>query len=201
MSADAVAAPRPKFGRAVLGGAALGFAFGWLYPATHVAIEPAQLLAGLVAYPPDNPFGLYETRVWTALHQLLALPLLAGVGERALNEIVSGGVGALAFAALAAVARALGAPPAWAAIAPFLLWAHNPVGWGWGYPILLVGHPHTYGMAALAWVVLACGVLGSGRLALGAALLGFAPALHPSLGASMAALAALAALPGWRALR
>jgi hypothetical protein len=195
------AANRPGLGRALVAGAALGFAFGVLYPTTHVAIEPAQLLAGLVEYPPDNAFGIYETRVWTALHQLLAVPLALGVGERTLSIAVSGGVGALSFASLSAFAFALGAPVGWAAVTPFLLWAMNPVGWGFGYPILLVGHPHTYGMVGLAWALLACGVIGAGRFQTGAALLGFAPALHASVGASVAMLVGFATLLGGRAMR
>lgn len=195
------AANRPGLGRALLAGASLGFVFGVLYPTTHVAIEPAQLLAGLVAYPPDNAFGIYETRVWTALHQVLAVPLALGVGERTLSIAVSGGVGALSFASLTSVAFALGAPVGWAAVAPFLLWAMNPVGWGFGYPILLVGYPHTYGMVGLAWAVLACGVMGAGRWASGAALLGFAPALHVSVGACVALIVGLAVPCGGRAMR
>lgn len=195
------ASHRPGLGRALLAGAALGCIFGVLYPTTQVAIEPAQLLAGLVTYPPDNAFWIYETRVWTALHQLLAVPLALGVGERALSIAVSGSVGALSFASLSAFAFALGAPVGWAAVAPFLLWAMNPVGWGFGYPILLVGHPHTYGMVGLAWALLACSVIGAGRYAIGAALLGFAPALHVSLGACVAMIAGLATLLGWISLR
>lgn len=195
------AANRPGLGRALLAGAALGCVFGVLYPTTHVAIEPAQLLAGLVEYPPGNAFWIYETRVWTVLHQLLAVPLALGVGERALAIAVSGGVGALSFASLSALAFALGAPVGWAAVTPFLLWAMNPVGWGFGYPILLVGHPHTYGTVGLAFALLACGVLGAGRWTLGAALLGFAPALHASVGACVAGIAGIAGLLGWRSLR
>ena len=28
----------------------------WLYPTWHVAVETAQVVAGIVTYPPDNPF-------------------------------------------------------------------------------------------------------------------------------------------------
>ncbi len=195
------AGPRRPFAAPVLASAALGAVFGFLYPATHVAIEPAQILAGLVSYPSDNAFWLYQTHVWTVLHQLFALLLAIGIDERTLTQAVSMGTGALNFAALAAFARALGAPPGWSAAAPFLLWALNPLGWGQGYPILLIGHPHTYGMVGLAWVVLACSALGAGRFALGGALLGFAPALHPSVGASMAALTGICVLLDWNRLR
>lgn len=188
------------FALPVLGSAALGFAFGVLYPATQVAIEPAQVLAGLVAYPPGNAFWLYETRVWTVLHQILAPLLAVGIQERQLSQLLSGCAGALNFAALAAFGRALGAAPAAAAVAPFLFWALDPVSWGWGYPILVIGHPHTYGTFGLAWAVLACSMLGAGRFAAGAALLGFAPALHPTVGAFTMATTGIAGLLGRHSL-
>jgi hypothetical protein len=34
------------------------------------AVEPAQVIAGLVRYPPDNPVYQHSTRTWTLLHQI-----------------------------------------------------------------------------------------------------------------------------------
>src|SRR5262249_19256608 len=87
--------------------------------------------------------------------------------------------------------------------APFLTWFFNPLvmRWGFNYPILLVGQGHTYGMVGLAWLALACGALGVGRLATGAFLIGVAPALHASLGAWLALLAGVCGLTMLRALR
>jgi ABC-type sugar transport system substrate-binding protein len=51
--------------RVALASALLGAAMSALTPSYHVAIEPAQVLAGLVPYPPDNPFYLYQRRLWT----------------------------------------------------------------------------------------------------------------------------------------
>src|SRR5215472_17365950 len=133
-----------------------------LTPAWQVAIEPAQVLAGIVRYPPGNPFGLYELRLWTLWHQLLAPLLAAGVPERVLTIAVSGAVGALTFAALSVMALAHGAHPALPFATPFVLILLEPTLWGFSYPILLVGYGHTYGMAGLAWVLLICGLLGAG---------------------------------------
>jgi hypothetical protein len=52
-SAHSALVPRVAFASALMGAA-----MGALEPAYHVAIEPAQVLAGLVSYPPDNPFYL-----------------------------------------------------------------------------------------------------------------------------------------------
>jgi hypothetical protein len=173
---------RDSFRATLLASAGLGAAIGLCFPTAHVAIEPAQVLAGLVHYAPDDPFGLYERRVWTIWHQLLAPLLAAGVPERALCFALSGAIGALGFAALAAFAWACGAPFLPAVAAPLFLWMLDPIRWGFRYPILLLGSPHTYGMSGLAWMVLAVSVLAAGRARLGAFLLAMGPAVHPSLG-------------------
>jgi hypothetical protein len=56
-------------------------------------------------------------------------------------------------------------------------------------------------MVGLAWLALACGALGVGRLATGAFLIGVAPALHASLGAWLALLAGGCGLTMLRELR
>jgi hypothetical protein len=193
MSAEGPA-PRDSFRICLLASALLGGAIGLCFPTAHVAIEPAQVLAGVVAYPPENPFGLYQQRVWTLWHPLLALPLAAGVSERALAFAMSGVVGALGFAAIAAFAWACGAPLLLAIASPLVLWLLDPIRWGFNYPILLLGAPHTYGMAGLAWALLAISMLGAGRVRLGAFLLGMAPAIHPSLGFWVGAVTALCLL-------
>jgi hypothetical protein len=40
-----------------------GAAMGAIDPSYQVAIEPAQVLAGVVSYPPGNPFAVYQTQV------------------------------------------------------------------------------------------------------------------------------------------
>jgi len=183
--------------------ALLGFGCGLLFPAWHVAIEPAQVAAGLVTYPPGNPFALYETRVWNVWHQLLTPLLAAGVPARTLTYALSGAVGAFNFGALALFACAMGARPGLALFAPLMTWFLNPMSmaWGFSYPILMVGEGHTYGMVGLAWFAIACGTLGIGRLGLGAFLIGLAPAFHASLGAWLALLAGVAGLTMWSRLR
>ena len=178
-----------------------GFAVGVLFPAWHVAIEAAQVVAGTVAYPSGNPFGLYEARLWTGWHQLLAPLLAAGVPERALTFALSGLIAALSFTALTAFAYGLGAGAELAIATPFVVGVLNPTSWDFWYPIILLGHGHTYGMAGLAWLVLACGVLATERWAVAAFLIGIAPAVHASLGAWLGLLALVCGLARWRELR
>lgn len=200
MSAEGPAR-RDSFRTCLLVSALLGAGIGICFPTAHVAIEPAQVLAGLVEYPPDNPFGLYERRVWTLWHQLLAAPLAAGVEERALALAMSAAVGALSFSGVAAFAWACGAPLLLAIAAPLVLWLLAPLRWGFNYPILLLGSVHTYGMAGLAWMLLALSVLGAGRIRLGAFLLGLGPAIHPALGSWVGLATAACLLLDWRRTR
>lgn len=178
-----------------------GFALGALAPAWQVALEPAQTLAGVVSYPAGNPVLLYQKSLWTVWHQVLAPLLEAGVGERALTIAVSGLLGALAFAGLAALALGFGAGAALALACPFFVLFLDPAGWGFRYPILLLGAEHTYGMAGLSWVVLVCGLFAAGRTRVAAFSLGLAPAIHASLGAWLCLIAGLCALAGLRGLR
>ncbi len=177
-----------------------GAAMGALDPSYQVAIEPAQVLAGLVSYPPGNPFEIYQLRLWTIWHQLLAPLLAAGVSEYALAIAMSAVVGAITFMALAVLALAFGARPAFALATPFVMLrlVTDPDAWGFHYPILLIGQGHTYGTAGLSWIVLVCGLLGAGWTRTGAFLLGLAPAVHASLGASFGLVAGVCALLGSR---
>ncbi len=193
-------AGRPLAGVVAISAAA-GFVVGLLFPAWHVALEPAQVIAGIVEYPSGNPFGLYETRLWTGWHQVLAPLLAAGVPERVLTFVLSGLVAAISFTALTAFAYGLGADAELAIATPFVLGVLNPTSWQFWYPIILLGHGHTYGMAGLAWLVLACGVLATERWAVAAFLIGIAPAVHASLGAWLGLLALVCGLAHWREVR
>lgn len=55
--------------------AIFGLGLALLRPAWQVAVEPGQVLAGIVQYPPDNPFYIYQIKLWTILHQASAVML------------------------------------------------------------------------------------------------------------------------------
>ena len=48
------------------------------FPDWQVAVETAQVVAGLVTYPADNIFFIYHTKLWTVLHQILAVAARRG---------------------------------------------------------------------------------------------------------------------------
>lgn len=150
------------------------------------------MLAGVVVYPSDNPFYTYHTKLWTILHQGGALLLQAGMSERTLSLLLSGVAGMLSFQALALVVFALSRRMFVALGAAFLIFYSRGAQFGVVYPIWLMDTEHTYGVVGLSLFVLVLGLLGSGCPRLGGFLLGVAPAVHPSLGAGLWVVVAVA---------
>jgi hypothetical protein len=180
----------------------LGFRVGMIgFPSWHVAVETAQVVAGLVVYPTDNPFYLYHVKLWTGLHQVLAGLLRAGVSESTLSLALSGVLGMVSFQALSIVVYACSRDAFVGVASTFLIFASGAAESGTIYPIALMGTTHTYGALGLSWVVLAAGLLGAGYRRTGGFLSGLAPAVHPSIGLWFALIVAFAAVSGGRQSR
>jgi hypothetical protein len=162
----------------VLGGGVMGL---W-HSDWQVAVEPAQVIAGLVKYSPNNPFYIYQTKTWTILHQLAALGLRLGLSEGKLSLILSLLAGGVAFAGLALWTLAFSESIPLAVLVPFYVFLIT-VDWGINYPLIVLGQSHTYGMLGLSSIFLATALLGVGEFGWGAFVFGLAPAIHPSLGA------------------
>ncbi len=180
----------------------LGFRVGLLgFPDWQVAVETAQVVARLVQYPPDNIFYIYHTKLWTSLHHVLALGLLAGVNELTLSLVVSGVLGMLTFQALAMFVYALSRHVLLSVGAAALVFFTRTAEYGVVYPLFLVGTEHTYGVVGLSLSVLIAGLFGSGWYRTGAIVLGLAPSIHPALGVWTGSIVALAILSDFRRLR
>jgi hypothetical protein len=180
----------------------LGFRVGMLgFPDWQVAVETAQVVAGLVTYPPDNIFYIYHTRLWTAMHQILALALAAGASEITLSLVVSGVQGMLTFQALALFVYAFSRDVLLAVGSAALIFFARAAEYGTVYPLFLLGTEHTYGVIGLSTGVLTVAMLGAGWYRTGALLLGLAPCIHPALGSWTGAIVALAVLSDFRRLR
>jgi hypothetical protein len=179
------------------------------FPEWQVPVETAQVIAGIVRYPANNPFLIYHLKLWTVLHQICAALLAVGVSEIRLSVILSGVTGMLSFQALAMTAFAF-SRSIWIGVAAALIvFVSGAADFGVRYPIFLLGTSHTYGSVGLSWIVLTAALIGCGRYRAGLLLLGLAPAIHPSLGVWLAIIAALACasdlqsvrahiLPNWR---
>lgn len=160
-------------------------AFMGTLPRLQSAVESAQVLAGLVQYPPDNPFYLYHIKSWTLLHQVPAFVLQLGVSERAVSVILGALFGMMSFQALALCCYAIGRNTIVALALPFVAVAsglYEEV--SNVYPIFLLTEKpwNCYGicgtsLALLAWALHACGWRKTSLF-----LMGMAPAVHPTMG-------------------
>jgi len=169
------------------------------FPDWQVAVETAQVVAGVVQYPPDNPFYLYHLKLWTILHQICALLLRAGPSEIALSKLVSGLLGMVSFQAIAMIVYALSQDELLAVGSAFLIAFTRTAEYGVNYPVHLMGTPHTYGVIGLSLIALIAGFAGAGWYRASGFLLGIAPAVHPSLGAwFMLTMGAAAVWHAWR---
>jgi hypothetical protein len=200
MTLDGLRALDPGAWVLVVSGA-LGLALGLSWADWQVCVETAQVLAGVVRYPSDNPFYIYHVKLWTLLHQLCALLLKAGVSEMTVSILISGVTGLLSLQALAIVVYALSRGVLLAIGAACLIVLTGAADHGVMYPVMLFGTSHTYGAIGLSYVVLAVGLLGAGWTRSAAFLAGLAPAVHPSLGVWFGALLAAAVLWDYRRAR
>jgi len=179
----------------------LGYWIGYrCLPAWQVAIEPAQVIAGIVTYPIDNPNYIYEIKLWTVLHQVLAPALRAGVSEIALSQILSGVVGMMALQALSLFVFAFSRDVLYAVASGFVIFLSGAAQFSGTYPIDWMGTTHTYGVIGQSALVLTFAAFGSGALRAGALLLGMMPAIHPSLGIWAGVIVSLALLTDARRL-
>jgi hypothetical protein len=161
-------------------GALLGARCGWQTP-----IESAQVLAGVVQYPPDNPFYAYHVHTWTLLHQVPALLLKIGCSEALTSRLLGAFVGAVALQSIALASYIITQRVGWSVGLALILAASGTLDSFRGvYPLRIVpDRPWAaYGVCGTAWVLLAWGMLAAGMSRCGAVALGLAPAVHPVLG-------------------
>ena len=163
-----------------------GFVVGWIrFASWHQAIESAQVLAGIVHYPADNPFYIYHTKVWSLSIQLCAAMLYAGIPERLIAYVCSGVLGMVGFQALALCAFAFCRNTFLSIAAPWVIvfcLLSRPEQMVLPYPVYFVGPLATFGSLGLSAVFLSIVLFGIGNRRLVGFLLGVCPAFHVVLG-------------------
>lgn len=186
-------------------GGFLGLQCGW-----QTAVESAQVLAGVVSYPAENPFFQYHVRTWTLLHQLPALGVVCGLREAVLSAVLGATAGALTFMAVSLTLLALTRQRLLAVAAPLLMFAASTYLETRGvYPLRMLAQKTwaIYGVVGSGWALLAWALLALRRYRLAGLVMGLAPAVHPLLGAWCVAIGLGATcvgrwrLPGGRRLR
>jgi hypothetical protein len=166
----------------------------------QIAVESAQVLAGIVTYPPDNPFFMYHVKSWTLLHQIPALLLSAGLSERVVAYILGCTAAVLSFESLALCTFAFSRSRHVACGVPLLCLASKcfqetcEV-----YPLRMLCDVYwtTYGVTGTYYVLLVWSLIGLGFRRTAAFLCGLAPAVHPALGTWCIATAGVALAWQW----
>lgn len=162
--------------------------FGWIISTAQRLcwqdpIETAQVLAGLVSYPPNNPFYIMHIKSWSLVNQLAALMLAMGLSDFTVNTLIAGVVGSVSFAGISLLVYAISKKTLIALFTPMVMYSLSLVGASNGYPIAFLGSSSSYGILGLSFTLLAIGLLGCGYYRTGVFLVGLAPAIHPSMGA------------------
>ncbi len=149
------------------------------------AVESAQVLAGKVIYPADNPFYLYHIKAWTLMNQIPALMLYWGVSERAASMLLGAVIGMVGFQAIALCTYVLCRNPWLALSVPLIVEMsglydeiHNC------YAIRFFSHKpwQCYGVMGTSWVALCWALFAAGKRRSAAVMAGLAPAVHVTLG-------------------
>jgi hypothetical protein len=179
---------------ALVAGGVLGFLFGLGYADWQWAVEHAQVLAGVVTYPPDSPVAIAHAKLWSLTSQIGAALLSMGVSEIALSKLISGVMGLVSFQAIAAIVYALSRDALLAVGGAFVVFVSGIFDYGPVYPVDLLGTAHTHGVLGLSVAVLAVALIGMGWYRAGGFVLAIAPAVHLALGGWMVGVVAVAAL-------
>lgn len=159
-----------------------GYLCGSCFTTWKAAIEPAQVVAGAVSYAEDNPNFMQQVKMYTVVHQGLAVLLRLGLSEWTLCRFLSGLEGSLIFLAVGLPIFALSGRVFLAAGFPFLLVRiFGTTLDGVTYPVFLVDNPQNWGMIGLTFAVVVLGLFLSGRKAAASFCLGVAPADRKSV--------------------
>jgi hypothetical protein len=171
------------------------FLFALVFPGVTDNVESAQVVAGVVSYPPGNPMGIYHLSALSLLIDSAALLLKLGIPEWAVCAFFTGLEGALVFSGLTGLTLAFSRSASVALLVPLLLvhlylnsgsFAFTPpylqAFSGHAYPVLLVNHPYIYGTVGLFAVLLIWALFANGILRTAGFLAGLMLWTHPSMG-------------------
>ena len=168
------------------------------FPDWQVAVETAQVVAGVVQYHPTIPsISITSSSGPSCIRSVRSY--CGRASPRSRSKLVSGLLGMVSFQAIAMIVYALSRDELLAVGSAFLIAFTRTAEHGVNYPVHLMGTPHTYGVIGLSLIALIAGFAGAGWYRASGFLLGIAPAVHPSLGAwFMLTMGAAALWHAWR---
>ncbi|GEM_PF-3062558 len=151
----------------------------------HHAVESAQVLAGIVTYPPYNSFYIYHMKIWSLFVQVCSAMLYIGLSERFVTYFFSGLLAMIGFQALSLYAFAFCRNTFLSVAAPWLIvFCLLSGGEQFGLPYLVhVGGAHwSYGSLGMSVTAVSVVLFGTGNRRAGSFLLGICPAVHVVFG-------------------
>jgi len=161
----------------------LGFIFGITLCSWQDSVETAQVLAGVVKYPPANPYYMYHLKGFALINHISAVLLYVLGSEKMVSIIVSGLMGMLSFQALSMIIFAVCRRPLLSVLWMVFIYLLHYEGAGVVYCVDIVGKSGmTFGIIGLGFIVLTAGLLGVGIYRWGFFCLGLAPCVHPAFG-------------------
>lgn len=187
---------RPLLFVAVLSGLA-GLCLGLSNATWQVSVETGQVLAGIVKYPPDNPFYIYHLKVFSIINHISALLLFFLKSEIVVSFIISALLGIISFQAIGLFIYAINRNIFLSIVAVLFIYFADYAGNKVVYPIWLLGFPHTFGILGLSFVVLTIALLGNQCYRISLFFFGLAPCVHPSWGVWLYFITFIAILWDW----
>lgn len=157
-------------------------------------VEGALVLAGIVVYPRESPQGLYYFGVWTFLHQLGAVALLAGIPQVVLDYVYSMAPVALRCAGYAMFIYGFSRRPRFSILGALACYASGFLLDSFGSPDysvrgrLGVPVPYTYGTFAYGLATWTVGAWAGGRNFLAGISAAILIAAHPVIGCYVAGI-------------
>jgi hypothetical protein len=175
---------RPLLFVAVLSGLA-GLCLGLSNATWQASVETGQALAGVVKYPPDNPFYMYHLKAFSIINHLSAALLLLLDSEIIVSFIISGLLGMVSFLAISILIFSICRNVYISVLGILFIFFLNYVGKGVQYPIDLLVRPGTFGILGLSFIVLVTALIAAKSYRMGLFCLGLAPYVHVSLAAGL----------------
>ena len=161
----------------------IGLIMGLLSPQLQVGVEQGQVLSHLVTYSHDEPYYLFQAKLWNVWAQLSALGFSLGLSEITLSVAFSGLAGLISCLGLALIVFGISENAFLSIVASIYVlgFNHAAIFDGFSYPVMTLGWILTYGVLGLVFMGLNLGLFAVRKEKWGFLLLGFMPAIHPSL--------------------
>lgn len=181
-----------SFATTIVGATAIGLWCGFNNITYQVCTETGMVLAGMIKYPPEIPFYLYNIKVYSLINQLCAGLIFLSFSPNFVNILVSVLLAVVSSLALSLLIFALNRNLYVSLFGLCMIINMQLTGAGIVYPILLYGTTHTYGVLGLSFMLLTVSLYGCRKYRVALLCTGIMPSIHPSWGCFLAIVIVIA---------